>query len=75
MVEMVAKGPRGNFVSRSSVDAFTVSFSHEDPGTAMKVTSRIASKFIEENLKAREQTAEGTTEFLDYEVGASQGRT
>ena len=42
-VEMVAKGPRGNFVSRNSVDAFTVSFSHENPGTAMNVAARIAS--------------------------------
>lgn len=66
-VEMVAKA-RANFVGRSSFDAFTVSFSHEDPGTAMAVTSRIASKFIEENLRSREEIAEGTTEFLDYEV-------
>jgi polysaccharide chain length determinant protein (PEP-CTERM system associated) len=67
-VEMVAKGPRGNFVSRNSVDAFTVSFSHENPGTAMNVTAGIASRFIEENLKTREQIAQGTTEFLDDEV-------
>ncbi|MGQ0810610.1 MAG: GumC family protein [Nitrospiraceae bacterium] len=67
-VEMVAKGVRGNFVSRSSVDAFTVSFSHEDPGIAMTVTSRIANKFLEENVKARERTAEGTTEFFEDEV-------
>jgi len=67
-VEMVAKGPRGNFVSRNSVDAFTVSFSHEDPATAMRVTARLAFKFLEENLKAREQIAQGTTEFLDDEV-------
>lgn len=67
-VEMVGKTGHANFVGRNSVDAFTVSFSHEDPGTAMKVTERIAAKFIEENMRAREQTAEGTTEFLDSEV-------
>jgi len=71
-VEMVAKGPRGNFVSRNSVDAFTVSFSHENPGTAMNVAARIASKFLEENLKDREQIAQGTTEFLDDEVITAQ---
>jgi polysaccharide chain length determinant protein (PEP-CTERM system associated) len=71
-VEMVAKGPQGNFVSRTSLDAFTVSFAHEDPATAMKVTSKLASKFIDENLKSREQIAEGTTEFLDYEVTAAK---
>jgi polysaccharide chain length determinant protein (PEP-CTERM system associated) len=71
-VEMVAKGPQGNFVSRNSLDAFTVSFAHEDPATAMKVTTLLASKFIEENVKSREQIAEGTTEFLDYEVAAAK---
>jgi succinoglycan biosynthesis transport protein ExoP len=67
-VEMVAKGPQGNFVSRTGLDAFTVSFAHEDPAIAMKVTARLASNFIEANVKSREEMAEGTTEFLDYEV-------
>lgn len=68
MVEMVGKGPRGNFVARSSLDAFTVSFLHESPRIAMEVTARVAEKFIEQNLRTREQTAEGTTEFFDEEV-------
>lgn len=68
MVEMVGKGPRGNFVSRSGLDAFTVSFVHPDTRTAMLVTDRVATRFIEENMKAREATAEGTSEFLDAEV-------
>lgn len=67
-VEMVAKERRGNFIGRSGIDAFTIAFLHEDPGTAMKVTDWLAAKFLEENLKAREQTAESTTEFLDDEV-------
>jgi succinoglycan biosynthesis transport protein ExoP len=68
MVEMLGKGPRANFVGRTSLDAFTVSFVHEDPGTAMEVTARVAAKFIEQNLRMREETAEGTTEFFDEEV-------
>lgn len=71
-VEMVAKGPRGNFVGRNSIDAFTISFVHQDPGTAMQVTARIASKFIEENLRTRELTAEGTTAFFDDEVARAK---
>jgi polysaccharide chain length determinant protein (PEP-CTERM system associated) len=67
-VEMLGKGPRANFVGRTSLDAFTVSFVHEDPGTAMQVTARVVAKFIEQNLRMREQTAEGTTEFFDEEV-------
>ena len=68
VVEMVGKELRGNFVGRSGIDAFTIAFQHEDPGIAMKVTDWIAAKFINVNLKAREQTAESTTEFLDDEV-------
>ena len=67
-VEMVAKERRGNFIGRSGIDAFTIAFLHEDPGTAMKVTDWLASKFLEENLRSREQTAESTAEFLDDEV-------
>ncbi len=67
-VEMVKKEQAGNFVGRSGIDAFTVSFMHEDPGVAMKVTTRIADKFIEENTKEREKSAEVATEFLDDEL-------
>jgi polysaccharide chain length determinant protein (PEP-CTERM system associated) len=69
-VEMVKKEQAGNFVGRSGVDAFTVSFMHEDPGTAMKATARIAEHFIEENTKEREKSAEGASEFLDDELRA-----
>ncbi len=58
---------------RGSVEAFRVSFSHENPVTAMKVTARIASKFIEENLKHREQFVEGASEFLDQELRRAEG--
>src|SRR5690349_13040638 len=34
-----------------SVEAFTISFAHEDPLTAKKVTAELASRYIEENLK------------------------
>ncbi|MCE3223314.1 MAG: putative Lipopolysaccharide biosynthesis protein [Nitrospira sp.] len=68
MVEMLGKGPKGNFVGRTSLDAFTVSFVYDDPTIAMQVTARVAEKFIEQNLRMREETAEGTTEFFDEEV-------
>ena len=47
-----------------TVDAFELSFSHSDPRTAMLVTNRLASFFIEQNLKLREQQAESTAAFL-----------
>jgi succinoglycan biosynthesis transport protein ExoP len=34
----------------------------------MQVTNKLASLFIEENLKVREQLVEGTSEFLEHEL-------
>ncbi len=47
---------------------FSVSFEDKDPTLAMKVANRLASMFIEENLKIREQQAEGTLVFLKREL-------
>src|SRR5208337_4179165 len=43
---------------------FYISFSARDPHLAQQVCSEITSMFMQENLRAREQSAEGTTEFL-----------
>ena len=68
LVERIKTGQGGSFSGRSMVEAFTVSFFHQDPGTAMQVTARIAEKFIDENTKDRESAIEGTSEFLDEEL-------
>ena len=57
---------------RSRIEAFTISFEHQDPTTAMKVTSRLASEYIEENLKLREQFVEGASDFLETELRAAR---
>lgn len=49
-------------------DAFRLSFEHEDPNMAMLTVSKLASFFIDENLRVREQLATGTSEFLDSQV-------
>ena len=49
-------------------DAFSVSYVGDDPRTVMKVTERLASLFIEENLRDREVLAEGSYEFLDSQL-------
>ncbi len=51
-----------------SVEAVTLSFAHEQPMTAMKVTAKLASLFIEENLKVREQLVTGVSVFLEQEL-------
>ncbi len=43
---------------------FTISFTASDPHTAQLVCREITSLFVSENLQAREQSAEGTTQFL-----------
>lgn len=50
------------------IDSFSISYAHSDPLIAQKVTAKLASQFIEGNLKAREQLVEGTTEFLNSEL-------
>lgn len=49
-------------------DAFSVSYTAQDPHVAMQVANTLASFFIDENLKIREQYAEGTSEFLVSEL-------
>ncbi|MGE0645948.1 MAG: GumC family protein [Nitrospira sp.] len=53
---------------RKTVEAVSISFAHEDPMTAMKVTAKLGSLFIEENLKDREQLVTGVSVFLEQEV-------
>jgi polysaccharide biosynthesis transport protein len=68
-VEKIKADQAGNaFTGRNGIEAFTVSFMHQNPKTAMEVTARVAEKFIEENIKEREYDAEGTLRFLDEEL-------
>ena len=55
-------------------DAFQVSFIGDDPRLVMKVTDRLASLFIEENLRDRELLAEGTNQFLGAQLDDARGR-
>jgi len=55
-------------------DAFTVSFAGDDPRTVMRVTDRLASLFIEENLRDREVLSEGTNQFLEAQLDDARRR-
>lgn len=59
-------------VSAKGDSVFTISYQGADPETTMQVTNKLASLFIEENLKVREQQVEGTTEFLESELNNSR---
>jgi polysaccharide chain length determinant protein (PEP-CTERM system associated) len=49
-------------------DTFRLSFDHENPEKAMKVTARLGTIFIDANLEVREQQAIGTTTFISAEA-------
>lgn len=53
-------------------DAFTISYSGTNPYSVMQITSTLASLFVEENLRIREQSVEGTSEFLKNELDSAK---
>jgi polysaccharide chain length determinant protein (PEP-CTERM system associated) len=52
----------------NGISSFTISYLGSDPQRVMEATNRIASLFIEENLKSRELQAKKTTQFLLQEL-------
>jgi polysaccharide chain length determinant protein (PEP-CTERM system associated) len=70
MIKVETVGTLG--ASGKSVEAVTLSFAHEDPMTAMKVTAKLASLFIEENVKVREQLVTGVSVFLEQELSEAK---
>jgi len=64
---------RATSVNRSGSDGFTIEFVHGDPRKAHEVADRLATLFIEETEKAREQQVEGAVDFLVAQVAESRG--
>ncbi|HEV8586839.1 MAG TPA: XrtA system polysaccharide chain length determinant [Methylomirabilota bacterium] len=54
--------------------AFTISYRGSEPQSVALVTNTLASFYIEENLKARERQATGTSEFLKVQVDETKKR-
>jgi uncharacterized protein involved in exopolysaccharide biosynthesis len=48
---------------------FTVGFKSAEPRTAMRVSERLASLFVQENTTQRELSAGSTTQFIEAEIG------
>ncbi len=68
VIDAVRKDIKVETKGGGRVESFSISFAHGNPATAQKVTAKLASQFIEENLKIREQFVEGASEFLDQEL-------
>ena len=54
--------------SRRGTNTFSISFKGDDPEKVMRIANTLATYFIDENLKVREEQAIGTSSFLDDEL-------
>jgi polysaccharide chain length determinant protein (PEP-CTERM system associated) len=55
-------------------NSFTISYEGGEPRAVMMVTNKLASLFIEENLKVRELQAEETSDFISKELLNTEGQ-
>src|SRR5580692_9997070 len=56
------------FGASQDLQAFRIRYTGKDARLVAQVTNELASLFIEENLKSREQQATGTSEFLQNQL-------
>jgi polysaccharide chain length determinant protein (PEP-CTERM system associated) len=60
---------RQDFGDRTGgMPGFYITFTAEDPKIAQQVCGELTSMFVNENLRSREQHAQGTTDFLTSQV-------
>ena len=83
--EMRARAPMEDVVQRMRGDigspkiqrgaqSFRIGYQSEDPNTAQKVTARLATLFIDENSRDRENLAQSTNVFLESELEDAKRR-
>jgi polysaccharide chain length determinant protein (PEP-CTERM system associated) len=63
--------PMGEGPESKDLNSFKISFKGVDPRVAQKVTSKLTTLFIQENLKSREAQSSGTTNFLADQLQAA----
>jgi polysaccharide chain length determinant protein (PEP-CTERM system associated) len=74
-MEDVVQRLRGDIaVQVEGQDSFRVKYVSSDPQTAQKVTSRVASLYIEENLRDRANLADETNLFLESQLNDAKER-
>lgn len=68
-IDGVIDGMRKNIsISTTRDTTFSISFKHGDPVIAQKVTATLASSFIDETIRVREQLVQSANEFLESEL-------
>jgi len=70
MRDAIAVNPVKSVVSsrEGELPGFYLRFTADDPRVAQQVCAEVTSMFVEENLRVREQSAQGTTSFLDAQL-------
>ena len=66
--QAVEKMRSATSINVSGSDGFSITYVHSDPHKAQQVATRLATLFIEETIKAREQQVEGAVDFLVGQV-------
>ncbi|MFW5908679.1 MAG: GumC family protein [Desulfosalsimonas sp.] len=76
MEELIARARENINVTmeRDRGNVFSVSFQGKDPSTVMDATNWLASKFIEENLRVREERARETSTYIHNELSMAKER-
>jgi polysaccharide chain length determinant protein (PEP-CTERM system associated) len=64
-IDLLSEKRRGKYLPTTNI---IISYRDRNPALAQKITARIASLFIEQDNKARENKVFGTAEFLDTEL-------
>lgn len=55
--------------AKSGIPGFYIDFTYRDPRVAQQVCEELTSMFIDQDLRFREQAAQGTTNFLQSQLG------
>lgn len=72
--EVVDVARRNLTVAKKGDSVFTIYFKHPDPVKAANTANRVADLFIQENLKLREDQAQGTSTFLEAELNQTKAQ-
>jgi polysaccharide chain length determinant protein (PEP-CTERM system associated) len=62
------ESPGMGSTQRNALGGFYVNVTYSDPSVAQQMCANITSSFIEENLRLREQSSVGTTDFLESQL-------
>jgi polysaccharide chain length determinant protein (PEP-CTERM system associated) len=77
-VEMTQKAiavkPIASASASYGMPGFFITFKAQDARTAQQVCGEITSLFVSENLSSREQSAEGTTDFLKQQLADAKAK-